>query len=247
MPLRRAYGAPVHFYPLNRIAETPLESMTVVDMARSCLGTGPCEYLLDLEGHKDRYQGRATCGVRDILGRIYSAHQQKARHDEVEKCLKDGLTFVTHIRSRVNAYLEFLAKMKQYLADQAKAHPELKAPLAELEKTLSEMDVRVAERQEKIKSPDVVAQMNDDFRKNLMDYEGADALDRVRSYTRALVEIGGNQDELVSECRGVVKTLRQRAGILMALDPQMAAVAGEIRARTHEVLRNPAWHEGARY
>src|SRR5207249_7940490 len=99
MPLRRQYGAPVHFYPLNRVAETPLEAVTVVDLARSCLGTGPCEYLLDLEGHKDRYQGRATCGVRDILGRIYSAHQQKARHDDVEKCLKDGLAFVTHIRS----------------------------------------------------------------------------------------------------------------------------------------------------
>jgi hypothetical protein len=59
------------------------------------------------------------------------------------------------------------------------------------------------------------------------------------------VEIGGNQDELVAESRGVVKALRQRAGLLMAMNPKMAEVATEVRSRTQEVLRNPAWHEGA--
>ena len=49
----------------------------------------------------------------------------------------------------------------------------------------------------------------------------------------------------MAECRRVVKSLRQRAGIQMALEPRVAAVAGEIRARTQEILRNPAWHEGA--
>jgi hypothetical protein len=246
MPLSRHQGAPVHFYPLNRVAETPADVFTVVDFARSCLGAGPCEYILDLESQKDQYKGRATCGVRDILTRIYSNHQQKAKHDDVEKCLKDGLTFVTHIRSRITAYLEFLSKMKEYLADQRKAHPELQTPLSELEKTLREMDARVAERKEKIQTPAVVAEMNDEFRKDVLDYEGPDALDRCKKYARALVEIGGNQDELVAECRAVVKTLRQRAGILMATDARLSGIAGEIRARTQEVLRNPAWHEGAR-
>src|ERR1043166_4687136 len=236
---------PVIIYPLNRVAETPPEVMTVVDFARSCLGSGPCEYVLDVEGHKDQYKGRATCGVRDILGRIYSKGQQKEKHDEVEKCLSDGLTFVTHIRSRITAYLEFLAKVKQYLADQGKAHPDLKSSIAELEKVLREIDARVAERLPKTKPPEEVARMNDDFRKNVLDYEGPDALERCKKYTSALVEIGSNQDELVFECRRIVKTLRQRAGIMMALEPKMIGVAGEIRAQTHEILRNPAWHEAA--
>jgi hypothetical protein len=109
------------------------------------------------------------------------------------------------------------------------------------------MDAHVTQRKEKIQSPDVVARMNAEFRKTLLDYEGSDALDRVREYTKALVEIGGNQDELVSECRGVVKVLRQRAGLLMSLDPRMAAPATEIRRRTQDVLRNPAWHEGTQH
>ena len=72
--------------------------------------------------------------------------------------------------------------------------------------------------------------MNEDFRKNVLDYEGPDALKRCKEYAEALVEIGDNQDELSGECRWAVKTLRQRAGILMALDPRVAPIAAEIRA-----------------
>ena len=92
-----------------------------------------------------------------------------------------------------------------------------------------------------------VARMNEDFRKEVLDDDGPDALKRCQAYARALVEIGDNQDELVGECRWVVKALRQRAGILIALDPRVAPIASEIRARTQEALRNPANHEGARH
>jgi len=247
MPLSRQMAAPVLFYPVNRTADTPPDVFTVVDLARSCLGTGPCDYILDLEGHKDQYKGRATCGVRDILGRIYASKQQKTKRAEIEKCLNDGLTFVTHIRSRVQIYMEFLAAMKKYLAEQIQAQPELAKPLSELEKTLQEMDARVAQRREKIQSPEVVARMNEEFRKSVLDDESPEALERCRAYTRALVEIGGNQDELVAECRGVVKVLRQRAGLLPTADARLASVCTEIRRRTQEVLRNPAWHEGTQH
>ena len=86
-----------------------------------------------------------------------------------------------------------------------------------------------------------------EFRKNVLDYEGADAEDRCKAFTKALVVVGDNQDELSGELRWVVKTLRQRAGIRMALDPRVAPIALEIRNRTQEVLRNPAWHEMPRH
>src|SRR5439155_991308 len=160
MPLNGRQRGPVLFYPLNRVADTPPEVFTVVDFARSCLGSGPCDYILDLEGHKDQYKGRATCGVRDILGRIYSAKQQKEKHNDVEKCLKDGLTFVTHIRSRIVAYQEFAGKTRRYLSEQGEAHPELKGSIGEFEKILQQMDTCVAARQDKIKTPAQVAEMN---------------------------------------------------------------------------------------
>jgi len=90
-------------------------------------------------------------------------------------------------------------------------------------------------------------ELNDGFRKNIRDYEGPDLKDRLRKYTDDLTRIGGNQDKLVMECRWIVKALRQKAGLLMALDPRTAPVAEEVRTRTQAVLRAPTAHEKARH
>jgi hypothetical protein len=241
------FGGPVVIYPINRVKQTPLDAYTVVDVMRNTLGAGPCEHILDLEGQKAEYKGRATCSCRDELGKIYAGKQQKQKRDEVEKILNDGLIFVKHIRGRITRYVEFGHKMRDYLAEQRKRHPECEEFLAEMDKLTREIDARVAARADKIQTPAYVAQMNEDFRKTVLDYEGSDALARCKRYSSALVEIGDNQDELSGECRWVVKTLRQRAGIRMALDPRVASIATEIRLRTQEALRNPASHEGARH
>jgi hypothetical protein len=241
------FQGPALIYPINRVKRTPLDAYTVVDVMRNTLGVGPCEHILDLEGQKSEYRGRATCGVRDALTPIYEKNQQKQKHAEVDRTLDEGLTFVKHIRGRITRYVEFGQKMRQYLAEQKKAHPELAEFIAEMDKLTQEIDKRVAARAAKIKTPEHVAQMNAEFRKNVLDYEGPDALQRCKEYTQALVVIGDNQDELSGECRWAIKTLRQRAGILMALDPRVAPIAAEIRARTQETLRNPANHEGARH
>ena len=234
---------PTVLYPLTRVKQTPLDAFTVVDIMRNTLGVGPCEHILDVEGLKFEYKGRATCGVRDLLGPIYQQNQQKQKRAEVDKILNDGLIFVTHIRGRITRYVEFGHKMRAYLAEQKKIHPETGEFLTETDKLVQKIDARVAARASKIKTLAHVAEMNKNFRKDVLDYEGPDALEKCTKYTKALVEIGSNQDELVMECRFVVKSLRQRAALLMALDPKVSKIAKEIRAKTQEVLRNPAHHE----
>jgi hypothetical protein len=61
------FQGPALVYPIHRVKETPLDAFTVVDVMRNTLGVGPCEHILDLEGQKAEYRGRATCGVRDKL------------------------------------------------------------------------------------------------------------------------------------------------------------------------------------
>jgi hypothetical protein len=80
-----------------------------------------------------------------------------------------------------------------------------------------------------------------------VDYEGGDALAKCKRITGALVDIGGNQDELVGECRMVVKVLRQRAATAMAADPRLAQVAREVRRRTQQMLRSPTSYEAPRH
>jgi hypothetical protein len=79
-----------------------------------------------------------------------------------------------------------------------------------------------------------------------LDYEKDDALAKCKAITEAIVVVGGNQDELVGECRLAVKILRQRAGLAMAIDPRLAEVAKEIRVRTQKILRNAASYEAPR-
>ncbi len=241
------FQGPALIYPINRVQQTPLDAFTVVDVMRNTLGVGPCQHILDLEGQKSEYRGRATCSVRDTLTPIYAQHQQKQQRAKVDQTLDEGLTFVKHIRGRITRYVAFGQKMRQYLAEQKKLHPELADFITEMDQLTQEIDRRYAAREAKIKTPAYVAQMNAAFRKNVLDYDGPDAAERCKEYTTALVTIGDNQDELSGECRWVVKTLRQRAGIRMALDPRVAPIAAEIRVRTQEALRNPANHEGARH
>lgn len=244
---RLSFRGPAVIYPVNRVEETPLDAFTVIDLVRNTLGAGPCEYLLDLEGNRSEYRGRATCSSRDTLKKIYGEGQQRAKHADVEKVLQDDLIFVKHIRGRISRYVDFGHRISEYLAGEKKAHPELKDAIGELEAIAQEIDARFAARADKMKTPDHVAKMNDDFRRDVLDYEGPDAMDRVMKYARALVEIGDNQDELSGECRWVVKALRQKAGLLMAADPRMGPIAAEIRAKTQEALKNPAGHEGNRH
>ena len=61
------------------------------------------------------------------------------------------------------------------------------------------------------------------------------------------MEIGGAQDELVAECRKVVKVLRQRAGMALAQDESLATVVGYIREQTQNMLRAPVNYEAARH
>jgi hypothetical protein len=241
------FAGPLVVYPINRVKETPLESYTVIDVMRNTLGVGPCQYILDLEGQKGEYRGRATCSVRDELTAVYEKKQQKERKADVEAFLDQGLIFVKHIRGRITRYVEFGHKMREYFAEQKKAHPELSDYLTEMDKIAQEIDKRVAARADKIQTPAHVAAMNEEFRQNVLNDDGPDALAKCKQYAEALVVIGDNQDELSGECRLVVKALRQKAGLLMALEPRAAPVAAEIRARTQEALRNPANHEGAHH
>src|SRR5207245_9113368 len=133
--------------------QTPLDAFTVVDVMRNTLGVGPCEHILDLEGQKSEYKGRATCSVRDTLTPIYEKNQQKAQAAKIDQTLNEGLTFVKHIRGRITRYIEFGQKLRLYLAEQKKAHPELGDFLAEMHQLAQEIERPGAALHEELEPP----------------------------------------------------------------------------------------------
>ncbi len=248
-PLSRGtrFEGPALIYPINRVRATPLDQFTVVDVVRATLGVGPCEYILDVEGQGSQYKGRATCATRDSLAAIYGRREQKQKRDEIEQILQEVVVFIRHIRGRIGDYVTFGHDLLTYLEDRKKAQPELAELIAQLETLTRQIDEHVQARNASIKTPEFVVDLTDEFRRTLLDYDGDDALQRCNAITHAIVDVGGNQDELVGECRMVVKAIRQRAGLLLAEDPRAAEIAREIRHRSQLVLRNPAGHEGARH
>jgi len=248
-PLKKTarFDGPAVIYPINRARTTPLDQFTVVDVVRATLGVGPCEYILDVEGQGATRKGRATCATRDALKAIYGARQQKQRRAEIETILDEVVQFVTHIRSRIDRYVSFGHELLAYLDQQKRAHPELAEFLADMESATKAIDAAFEKRKANIRTPQYVIDLTDEFRKTLLDNEGDDALPRCTKITEAIVVVGGNQDELVGECRNAVKILRQRAGLAMAQQPQAARIAKEIRDRTQQVLRQAASYEAPRH
>ena len=241
------FEGPAIVYPVNRRSATPLDAFTVLDVVRDALGVGPCEYILDVEGQHSESKGWATCATRDTLNPIFAKKQQRQQRAKIEKALDEVMVFIRHIRGRIENYVAFGHDLRDYLAAQKRAHPELAEPLAELERLARVIDEKVAARRAAIKTPDHAQKMCDAFRGTMIDYQGDDAYEKCKQFTKALVDIGGNQDELAGEGRWAVKVIRQHAGLMMARDPRLAGVADEIRRRTQKVMRNPAGHEGARH
>jgi hypothetical protein len=165
----------------------------------------------------------------------------------VEQALADCLAFIRHIRVRIEEYVSFGQEMRAYLDQQKRARPELADFLAEMDALTRRIDEFVAVRKEGIHTPEHATRLVDQFRTTLVDYQGDDALGRCKKLTAGFVEIGGNQDELVGECRMAVRILRQKAALAMALDPRTAPVAKEIRRRAQAILRNPTSYEAPRH
>lgn len=242
-----AFEGPVLIFPIARVRGTPLSQYTVVDLVRATLGVGPCEYVLDVEGQGAAMKGRATCGTRDALKPIYKAGQQRQRRAEIEKILDEVVVFVTHIRSRIDQYVAFGRQTAAWLATEKAAHPELSEFLTEMEGLARAIEADFDKRKENIRTPQYVIDLTREFRRDLLDYEGPDALTRCNKITNAIVVVGGNQDELVGECRRDVRVLRQRAALAAAANPQAVTIAKEIRRRTQDVLRNAASYEAPRH
>jgi hypothetical protein len=241
------FSGPALIYPLNRLAGTPPDKYTVVDLLRNSLGVGPCEYILDIEGQDEAFEGLPTCTVRDIINEIYEKNQQRDRRQDIERALKDVLDFIRLIRGRIDKYVAFAREMDAYLVNQASAEPRQSALIEELRALNQELVDAYETRREGIRSPEEAAALVDDFRKSVLNDTSPGALRKCKEFTEAWVGIGGNQDELVAECRLAVKLLRQRAALAMATDPAAVNVATVIRERTHEVLRDPVNYEAAHY
>jgi hypothetical protein len=245
------FEGPALVYPLDRAKtapfRTPIESLTVVDLVRMTLGVGPCQYILDLEGQKRNSKGVATCYARDVINAIYKEGTQLQQRRAIEEHLALCVAFITNVRERIDLYVKFGQEMAAYLEEQKRAQPRCAEFVDEMLLVTRRLDQFFAQNQARIQTPAYARQIEGNFRDKLLTYTGKDAEQKCAAQMALFTSIGGAQDGLVASCRMVVKTLRQRSGIAMAIHPELKGIASEIRARTQAVLRNPTPYEAPRH
>jgi len=245
------FAGPVVIYPLDRAKgarlDTPLDKLTVVDLVRMTLGVGPCQYILDLEGQKRNSRGVATCYARDVINAIYKKGTQLEKRDEIERNLDAAVAFIGNVRERIDLYVQFGHELSAYLEEQKRRDPRSAAFCDELLGITRRIDQMFQEKRKVIRTPAFARQCAEDFRKELLTAKGGDAYRRCAARMAVFTSIGGPQDGLVASCRMIVKTLRQRAGIAMAVSPELKDVAAEVRIRTQAMLRKPTPYEAPRH
>jgi hypothetical protein len=248
-PLKEAveFKGSAIIYPLNRLSATPLDKYTLVDVVRTSLGVGPCQYILDVEGQQEVAAGWPTCTVQDVLDEIYEKNQQAQERAEVEQAIKNVVDFITIIRKRIDAYETFGKEMQTYLTEAKGQYPTHAEFLDKLLGVTRQIDEHIAAQRESIKSIEFAKQLADEFRAEVLNDTSPGAVEKCKKYTSQWVDIGGSQDELVAECRMFVRVLRQRAGMALAQDPSLGPIVDEIRKRTQEMLRAPVNYEAARH
>ena len=246
-----AFAGPVLVYPIDRVAAapfaTPLEKLTVVDLVRMTLGVGPCEYILDLEGQKRNSRGVATCYARDVINAIYKEGSQLRQAPVINEQLILCVAFIGNVRERIDQYVQFGHEMTGYLEQQKKLRPGQAAFFDEMLAVTKKLDGVFEQSKEKFRTPAFAQQTADSFRANLLAYAEKDAYDKCAVQMGVFTSIGGAQDDAVAACRMIVKTLRQRAGIAMAVNPELKEIATEIRQRTQVILRKATAYEAPRH
>ena len=165
----------------------------------------------------------------------------------IEEHLAAAVAFIRNVRERIDQYVQFGHEMSAYLEEQKRLHPQPRRVPGRT--AVGDQAARPVLRGEPGADPHAgFAQQNaDSFRDKLLTYTEPDASQKCEAQMAVFTSIGGAQDGLVASCRMIVKTLRQRAGIALAVNPELKDIATEIRARTQAILRNPTAYEAPRH
>jgi hypothetical protein len=245
------FAGPVVIYPIDRVNAapftTPLDRLTVVDLVRMTLGVGPCEYILDLEGQKRNSRGVATCYARDVINAIYKEGTQLQKGPVIVEQLDLCVAFISNVRERIDQYVKFGHEMTEYLEQQKRLDPRHAEFYDEMLELSRKLDKVFEQDRERFRSPAFARDHADAFRADMLTYAEKDAYDKCAARMAVFTSIGGAQDDAVAACRMIVKTMRQRSGIAMAVNPELKGIATDIRQRTQLILRKATAYEAPRH
>ena len=222
------------------------------------LGTGPCEYVLDLAGVKPQPAGGdrpilsyATCGLwndhiapitktfrKEPGGAFQRLDDKTAAH--LVQALEEMWYFVHAVHDRLREYKKWGADMAAYCQQESAKSPTVKVVADKAMPYIKRLNTDIAghrfegtgsEAYWKGRIPELIAMVK------AGKYAEVVSVGKIR-------DLGNDQDERVSRCRQYVKALRQEVLLQDTSDPDARKFAAKIRDRCHQMLRNMHPKEG---
>lgn len=238
----------VVIYPFQAVRGSPPGTFGGLDILREALRETPEASLLqNLEIKRvPRDRWPATCAVTADYEEIFDAGEEKAKKALVAKRLEEMNNFVVNIRSRLNEYLVWQKKTREFVAKAKMEKPQVAALAEEFEGILATFG-KIYERRKLDERTPAAAHLLIDKVIALIDSAEENKDEKAKRLGRDTRTIGGNQDSCIGEFRMFTKRLRQRAGYRMAEAQNDAAFdfAREVRERTMEMLQQAFIHESA--
>ncbi len=236
-------------YCAERTSETPASVLCLYDVVGRVLNETARTSVLDFAGRKERpaYRlnsvvGCATCGVTGKLAPLFEKGKEVEERTQIEAGVEDMLAHLRILHARTSEYRDWADAMVRYLAACETDNPEAAEYLNEI-KPLAE----------------ALIEAYDASKESTQDMDRAEALGRV---TAALASerdpgnikrfaelgadwrrMGGGLEALVRKQNTLARGLFQEAGYRGVTSPETAALAGEIRRRTRDMLREPVQYE----
>jgi hypothetical protein len=216
------------------------------EIVEQALGQGKAAALFDFDANRIRrltystpdefMYDRPVCATTTRLSKIKQADKATVGVNLATHLYE----FIREIRGRVDQYGAFFGQMKDYLAAQQKAHPELRDYLGELEGM-------VADPQSKSKEiyavPLASVQSKTDAMKKRLQEGRGDGFDCGDLDVRGPA---GSQDDLCRRYNRQVLRLVETAALKCGDSPQKAAIAKDIWYQSRAVLRQPTRWESRR-
>jgi hypothetical protein len=215
-------------YPIDRDRTTPLNVFCPVDILRSALGVGPCQYILATEG-LDPGTHPTPADVTDWVEKQFKRGRSGSQAEAIRERLDQMVEHVAHTQERIERYAAFAEEVRRLCAG-----AQGDASSAALRRTADGMADAVARGRAATGAAERVRGLAD----KMVALIGApDVQAEVERLGRELRAVGLAQDGTLARCRMAVRWMRQQSRMAPEGGAGPAELAGKVRALAEEMLK----------
>ena len=223
---------PLIVYPLDRGRTTPLTVFCAIDILRSALGVGPCQYVLAAEG-----LGSEVPATPDAVTRWVEKQFRRGREARQAEAIGERLSQMVRCLERTEARIQRYAALAKRLYPLTQARPESRGALAAtrgLIPILATLELSIARRP--------LATAGGRFRGSQPDQLLAligkpNAREGCERLCAELRHIGAGQSRVLAQCRMAARELSQWARVTAAPHVELRESRRKIAAETQAILR----------